>query len=84
MLGQVRASGVPDGSPLALSRGEFLVGFRVVNGKNPARLRHESLVAIHRGFEECNAGGVHSVEKHATGRQARRGVTLFRGGLIDR
>ena len=81
---QLRARGVPDGSPLALPRGQFLVGFRVVERKNPTRLRHQSIVAIHRSFDERDAGGVHTIEKHAPGGQARRGVTFFCGGPVDR
>jgi len=84
LLGEVRAGGVPAGSPLALSRGQFLVGFSVVDRKNPTGLWHQALVAIHRGFDERNASGVHAIEQHATGRQACRGVALFRRGLIDR
>jgi hypothetical protein len=75
---------MPCGSPLTLSRGQFLVRFCVVRGKHVTGFWHEPLVAIHCGFDECHAGGVHSIEKQATGRQTRCGVALFRGGLIDR
>jgi hypothetical protein len=76
--------GVPADSPLALSCSQFLVGFSVVDRKNPTGLWQQVRVAIYRGLDERNPGGIDSTEKHAAGRQARRGVALFRGGLIDR
>ena len=71
-------------APFALSRREFLIGLLVVLRENPAGFRHQTVVAIHGVFDQGDARRVHSIEEHATGRQTRCRMTLFRGGLIDR
>src|SRR5262245_45548435 len=69
LLCETDAGSVPGRPPFALASGKVAIGLPVVRRENPASLRHQLVVAIHRGLDQRDPLGIHSIEEHATGGQ---------------